>query len=97
MEQLNSKRESLRQSEKTLNESISRKEEQLANIAATLKQLTDREKELRSKLEKNHLMLKDFDQFIQTTERSNEKIEESVVTLLYVVKKESDILFRKKQ
>ena len=42
-------------------------------------------------------MLKDFDDFIVTTEKSQEKIEESVMTLLHVVNKESDILFRKKK
>ena len=42
-------------------------------------------------------MLKEFDNFISTTENSNAKIEESVKTLLFVVKKESDILFRKKE
>ena len=39
----------------------------------------------------------DFNDFIGTTERSQEKIEESVMTLLHVVNKESDILFRKKK
>ena len=42
-------------------------------------------------------MQKEFENFIATTERSSQKIEESVVTLLYVVQKESDILFRKKE
>ena len=49
------------------------------------------------KLKKNNAMLKDFDDFIGTTEKSQEKIEESVMTLLHVVNKESDILFRKKK
>ena len=39
----------------------------------------------------------DFHDFIGTTEKSQEKIEESVMTLLHVVNKESDILFRKKK
>ena len=39
----------------------------------------------------------DFHDYIGTTERSQEKIEESVMTLLHVVNKESDILFRKKK
>ena len=38
----------------------------------------------------------DFNDFIGTTERSQEKIEESVMTLLHVVNKESDILFKNK-
>ena len=50
-----------------------------------------------AKLKKNNAMLKDFDDFIVTTEKSQEKIEESVMTLLHVVNKESDILFRKKK
>ena len=50
-----------------------------------------------AKLKKNNAMLKDFDDFIGTTEKSQEKIEESVMTLLHVVNKESDILFRKKK
>ena len=42
-------------------------------------------------------MMTDFHDFIGTTEKSQEKIEESVMTLLHVVNKESDILFRKKK
>ena len=50
-----------------------------------------------AKLKKNGAMMTDFTDFIGTTERSQEKIEESVMTLLHVVNKESDILFRKKK
>lgn len=52
---------------------------------------------LLAKLKKNNAMMTDFHDFIGTTERSQEKIEESVMTLLHVVNKESDILFRKKK
>ena len=49
------------------------------------------------RLQSYNVMQKEFENFIATTERSSQKIEESVVTLLYVVQKESDILFRKKE
>ena len=42
-------------------------------------------------------MIRDeFDKFIETTENSQSKIDESVKTLLYVVTKESDSIIRKK-
>ena len=42
------------------------------------------------------LIREEFDKFIETTENSQNKIDESVATLLYVVKKESDSIIRKK-
>ena len=48
------------------------------------------------KIQKLMLVREEFDKFIETTENSQNKIDESVATLLYVVKKESDSLIRKK-
>ena len=42
------------------------------------------------------MVREEFDKFIETTENSQAKIDESVATLLYVVKKESDTIIRKK-
>ena len=42
------------------------------------------------------MIREEFDKFIETTENSQAKIDESVATLLYVVKKESDTIIRKK-
>ena len=42
------------------------------------------------------MIREEFDKFIETTEQSQGKIDESVATLLYVVKKESDTIIRKK-
>ena len=50
-----------------------------------------------AKLQKNHLMMQEFDSFMSRTDDTHAKIEESIMTLLYVVKKESDLLFRKKE
>ena len=108
MDQLNEKRTTLKKAEANLSQVISKKEEQIKSITDKLEELRARENELNSKclsaaefcvgkLKKNNAMLKDFDDFIGTTEKSQEKIEESVMTLLHVVNKESDILFRKKK
>ena len=48
------------------------------------------------KIQKLHTIKEEFDKFIETTENSQAKIDESVATLLYVVKKESDTIIRKK-
>ena len=48
------------------------------------------------KIQKLLLIREEFDKFIETTENSQAKIDESVATLLYVVKKESDTIIRKK-
>ena len=48
------------------------------------------------KLQHKHLVLKEYMDFLTDTERNQEKINESVFTLLQVVKKEADILRRKK-
>ena len=47
-------------------------------------------------IQKLMLIREEFDKFIETTENSQNKIDESVATLLYVVKKESDSIIRKK-
>ena len=49
------------------------------------------------KIQKLLVIREEFDKFIETTEQSQGKIDESVATLLYVVKKESDTIIRKKQ
>lgn len=48
------------------------------------------------KIQKLLVISEEFDKFIATTENSQAKIDESVATLLYVVKKESDTIIRKK-
>ena len=52
---------------------------------------------LAEKIQKLLVIREEFDKFIETTEQSQGKIDESVATLLYVVKKESDTIIRKKQ
>ena len=96
MEQLNKKRTNLKQSETILNENISHKEAMLAEISQNLTALNAKEQELRDRLQKSLVMVKDFDQFIIETDNSYQKIEESVKTLLFVVKKGSENLSRKK-
>ena len=51
---------------------------------------------LTEKIQKLLVIREEFDKFIETTEQSQGKIDESVATLLYVVKKESDTIIRKK-
>ena len=48
------------------------------------------------KIQKLYSIREEFDKFIETTENSQAKIDESVATLLFVVKKESDTIIRKK-
>ena len=49
------------------------------------------------KLQHKHVVLKEYTDFLTDTERNQDKINESVFTLLCVVKKEADILRRKKE
>ena len=49
-----------------------------------------------AKIQKLYSIREEFDKFIETTENSQSKIDESVATLLFVVKKESDTIIRKK-
>ena len=49
------------------------------------------------KLQHKHIIMKEYNDFLTDTERNQDKINESVFTLLCVVKKESEILRRKKE
>ena len=95
-----------------LNEKIAKKEEKQRYLVNRKNELEAREHDLHrkyqstliyqrffggtEKIQKLMLVREEFDKFIETTENSQNKIDESVATLLYVVKKESDSLIRKK-
>ena len=49
-----------------------------------------------AKIQKLYSVMEEFNKFIETTDNSQAKIDESVATLLFVVKKESDTIIRKK-
>ena len=96
MEQLNKKRADLIGQQKVLNDKIATREEKQSYLVNRKNELEARQNELNSKIQKLLLIREEFDKFIETTENSQAKIDESVATLLYVVKKESDTIIRKK-
>ena len=75
---------------------LQQRESELQSKSPTAREVTFVWRAVAEKIQKYSLVNQEFNKFIETTERSHEKIEESVVTLLYVVKKESDGIFRKK-
>ncbi len=107
LNQLNEKRISLREASIAMKKKIEAKSEKLKLIERDLMAYQTKLQDITrkfpkmltiaEKLQHKHVILKEYNDFLTDTERNQDKINESVFTLLCVVKKESEILRRKKE